>query len=504
MLWINAESAQGESKINDYVSMKGLSLSVSLDMTSHKVLAATIDCEQVAVSLGFGDSTTGAMVIKLEDNTLALEASLVIKKPVRCGDAFTLAGGSFQLSLISDSDKKVEMSLAIAATGRIDYSAGSDPLTLAIKGTYSSVSGEISLVGSAVPMIPNVFGLDVLSVGKLGIAHSLIQQLSCCWCAGFSTTIVGGKVETVTLDGTLCLGAEENCEDGMANDLNLVAGVTMAYGTPAAGGSKQTLIQAANGASTTTEPRAKETSLEETSVRRSFGARRLLWQRRRRSAPTKSRTKSPISARRRRIFSFGRRRRAPTKSLTAAKKKRAAAAAKKKSAAAAAKKKRAAAAAKKKRAAAAKKKRAAASTKALTKAPTKAGQKKSWVLTAKVSNLNIRKAVSIIAGDTAIAKKIPDIIANIGLSAIQDDCKADSPIDGCYFLIAVTTHSQQPDGIPVVLQPGLTITAKLTMPPSNSPSLVSFTVPLKSSSSSPLYAPGESARILLQLSVSCC
>ena len=179
MLLIIAESAQGETKINDYVSMKGLSLSASLDMTSHKVLAATIDTE-VAVSLGFGDSTTGAMVIKLEDNTLALDASLVIKGPVRCGDAFTLTGGSFQLSLSSDSDKKVEMSLAIAAIGQINYSADSNPFTLAIKGTYSSVSREISLVGSAEPMIPSVFGLDVLSVGKLGIAHSLIRQLSCC------------------------------------------------------------------------------------------------------------------------------------------------------------------------------------------------------------------------------------------------------------------------------------------------------------------------------------
>ena len=43
--------------------------------------------------------------------------------------------------------------------------------------------------------------------------------------------------------------------------------------------------------------------------------------------------------------------------------------------------------------------------------------------------------VSIIAGDATLAKKIPDIIANIGLSAIQNNCVNNSTIDDCYFLI---------------------------------------------------------------------
>ena len=61
------------------------------------------------------------------------------------------------------------MNLIVAATAEITYNADSDPLMLAITGTYNSSSSEITLVGTSDPMIPSVFGIGVLSVGKLGI-----------------------------------------------------------------------------------------------------------------------------------------------------------------------------------------------------------------------------------------------------------------------------------------------------------------------------------------------
>ena len=187
-------------------------------------------------------------------------------------------------------------------------------------------------------------------------SDSSSELLQCC--AEFSTKIVGGKVKDVTLGGTICVGAQENCADGKPDDLNLLAAVTMSYAAP-------------DGAS---------------------------------------------------------------------------------------------------------------------------DGKASWLLTAKVSSLDIRKAVSIIAADATVAKKIPDIIANIRLSAIQDGCEANSPIDDCYFLIVVTDKSFQPDAVPILLQPGLSITAKLTMPLSSSPSLLSFTLPLPGKSQ--VYAPGESTKCI--------
>ena len=133
-----------------------------------------------------------------------------------------------------------------------------------------------------------------------------------------------------------------------------------------------------------------------------------------------------------------------------------------------------------------------------TEAPTEADEtaeetaEASWLFTAKVSHLDIKKAVTIISGGSSVANKIPDIIGNIGLTAIQNDCVSNSTIDDCYFLIAVSTQRRQPEGIPVVLQPGLSITAR----PSSvifQNTLVSFNLPLSSSNSS-VYAPGESIR----------
>ena len=168
-LFINAQSKE-QIQINGHVSMKSLTLTASLNMISHEVLGASIDGE-VAVTLGFDDSTTGTVAISLRDGTMTLDASLVISKAVQCSDAFVLTGGSFELGLVREgSSKDTALSLTTSATAKITYNENSAPLTLAMKGTYDSVSTEISLEGSSEPMIPSVFGLDVLSVGKLGIA----------------------------------------------------------------------------------------------------------------------------------------------------------------------------------------------------------------------------------------------------------------------------------------------------------------------------------------------
>ena len=48
-------------------------------------------------------------------------------------------------------------------------------------------------------------------------------------CAEFSTTLAGGEVQDVSMGGTLCIGAEEDCEDGEPSDQNLIAAVTVSY-----------------------------------------------------------------------------------------------------------------------------------------------------------------------------------------------------------------------------------------------------------------------------------
>ena len=97
----------------------------------------------------------------------------------------------------------------------------------------------------------------------------------------------------------------------------------------------------------------------------------------------------------------------------------------------------------------------------------------------------------MITGNTKLAKMIPDVVGNIGLSALQDDCTENSPIDDCHFLIVVTSKRLQPTGVPMVLPPGLSIVAKLQMPPSKSASLVSFVLPF------PRASHGSGGRALL-------
>ena len=205
----------------------------------------------------------------------------------------------------------------------------------------------------------------------------MIHSSLCICCAEFSTAIDQGIVDHDALSGVLCIGNETDCEDGEANDLNLIAALNVAY----------------QGAS-------EQVSLLE----------------------TLEQDKSTVPSQ---------------------------AQAKQKSA--------------------------------------------SWLFTAKVSDLTIKKAVSMITGDTAIAEQIPDILGGIGMSAVQADCEADSPIAECYLLsvlIAVTSQAVQPDDMPVELQPGLSITARLQMPGDESSSLVTFNMPL--SGSAAVYAYGES------------
>ena len=83
-----------------------------------------------------------------------------------------------------------------------------------------------------------------------------------------------------------------------------------------------------------------------------------------------------------------------------------------------------------------------------------------WLLTSKISNVNLQKAVAVMSGDRSL--KMPEILGNIGLSPFQPGCKANSDIDDCFFLVAVSNQDiAEPDGLSVALVAGLTITAKI-------------------------------------------
>ena len=180
MLQIAAQTAADRDiLLNDYMSINSLNLGVSVNMNSSEVIAATLEGE-MEVKLGSDDSTTGHVVIQLEDGAMTLDASLTIETSVELGPLL-LTGGSFEVNLRQESglnatnttdatNATTALSLSVSATANVTYSADSDPLVLAIAGTYNSSSNEISIIGTSESMIPSVFGLDVLSVGKLGIA----------------------------------------------------------------------------------------------------------------------------------------------------------------------------------------------------------------------------------------------------------------------------------------------------------------------------------------------
>ena len=192
-------AADRDILLNDYMSIKSLNLGVSVNTNSSEVIAASLEAE-MDVKFGSDDSTTGHVVIQLEDGAMTLDASLMIQASVELGPLL-LTGGSFQVNLRQETGANATnatkaLSLTVSATANVTYSADSDPIVLAIAGTYNSSSNEISIIGTSEPMIPSVFGLDVLSVGKLGIAPQSAAASEPCGVQSFRPRLLEGKSRT--------------------------------------------------------------------------------------------------------------------------------------------------------------------------------------------------------------------------------------------------------------------------------------------------------------------
>ena len=98
VLQIAAQTAADRDIVfNDHMSINSLNLGVSVNMNSSEVIAATLEGE-MEVKLGSDDSTTGHVVIQLEDGAMTLDASIMIEASVELGPLL-LTGGSFQVNL---------------------------------------------------------------------------------------------------------------------------------------------------------------------------------------------------------------------------------------------------------------------------------------------------------------------------------------------------------------------------------------------------------------------
>eukprot|EP00658_Telonema_sp_P-2_P067914 TRINITY_DN5684_c0_g2_i8.p1 TRINITY_DN5684_c0_g2~~TRINITY_DN5684_c0_g2_i8.p1 ORF type:complete len:1445 (+),score=472.45 TRINITY_DN5684_c0_g2_i8:193-4527(+) len=361
-LSISASNAQIRA-VNKYVSMNQLSLGVTANLENKTLTSAEID-GQASVSFGFGDNSTGSVSIGLGEDELDLQATLETAK-IDLGGALTLASGSLDLGYDGST-----IVMGLKATAEVQYSSKNDPLEIEVEASYNSSSQTVDLTGYMNTMVPKVFGLGFLSVGKASLA----------------ATLVSGKVESAQIGGVLCVGSSSDCEDGESSSSNLLAQLTLEYAA----------------ATTTTLPLIGYSSTRNDQV----------W--------TESRPEPRL--------------------VQAA-----------------------------------------------------SGE---WSFLAKVNQLDVRKAVTVFA-DSSVAKKIPDIL-NIGLKPLQEGCSAGSSVDDCFFLIAVTNTPRTLDGIepPVELAAGLSLVAKLQVPPSKTPSLLQLSMPINgakvtlpgSSPSSPSFA----------------
>eukprot|EP00656_Telonema_subtile_P009660 TRINITY_DN1455_c0_g1_i2.p1 TRINITY_DN1455_c0_g1~~TRINITY_DN1455_c0_g1_i2.p1 ORF type:complete len:1343 (-),score=323.85 TRINITY_DN1455_c0_g1_i2:44-4072(-) len=224
VLSISASTGTQTAAINDYVTMTSLNLGVSANLSTKKIVTAQID-GSVTVSLGFGDSTSGSVLVSLVDNGFSMSAALKTAE-IKLSSGFTLLAGTVDLSYASST-----MVVALKADASVTYSTKDEPIIVSISGSYDSSTQTITIAGTMSSMIPKIFGADALSAGMFTLDASMTK----------------GKVASAKLTGVLCVGSTASCQAGTATANNLVSKLTLSYQqTPTAA-----LVQASGKATAT-------------------------------------------------------------------------------------------------------------------------------------------------------------------------------------------------------------------------------------------------------------
>eukprot|EP00656_Telonema_subtile_P009661 TRINITY_DN1455_c0_g1_i4.p1 TRINITY_DN1455_c0_g1~~TRINITY_DN1455_c0_g1_i4.p1 ORF type:complete len:1350 (-),score=326.54 TRINITY_DN1455_c0_g1_i4:44-4093(-) len=224
VLSISASTGTQTAAINDYVTMTSLNLGVSANLSTKKIVTAQID-GSVTVSLGFGDSTSGSVLVSLVDNGFSMSAALKTAE-IKLSSGFTLLAGTVDLSYASGT-----MIVALQADASVTYSAKDGPIVVSVTGSYDSSTQAIALSGTMSSMIPKIFGADALSAGMFTLDASMTK----------------GKVASAKLTGVLCVGSTASCQAGTATANNIVSQLTLSYKQA----NPVTLLQALNGVKTT-------------------------------------------------------------------------------------------------------------------------------------------------------------------------------------------------------------------------------------------------------------